>query len=71
MQIQQESKSLTPCPKCFSCMIQVAVTPHPAAPRMLRHTHVCRCCNQTRTYVLPAPPVADEIYAGTSVDMLM
>jgi hypothetical protein len=66
MQSQQESTTLAPCPKCRSGMIQVAITPHPVAPRMLRHTYVCRTCNQTRTYMLPTPPVAEAIYAGTS-----
>jgi PilZ domain len=74
MQAQQESTTLTPCPKCRSGMIQVAITPHPVAPRMLRHTYVCRACNQTRTYMLPTPPVAEAIYAGTSsrhVDLIV
>src|SRR5450631_1708606 len=66
MKAQQESTTLTPCPKCHSGMTQVTITPHPVAPRMLRHTYVCRACNQTRTYMLPTPPVAEEIYAGTS-----
>jgi hypothetical protein len=66
LQVQQESAALARCPKCQSRMMQVAITPHPVAPRMLRHTYVCRACNQTRTYMLPAPLVADEIYAGTS-----
>ena len=75
IQAQQEgTTTLTPCPKCRSSMIQVAITPHPAAPRMLRHTYVCRACNQTRTYMLPTPPVAEAIYAGTSrrhVDLIV
>ena len=66
MKAQQESATLTPCPKCHSSMTQVTITPHPVAPRMLRHTYVCRACNQTRTYMLPTPPVAEEIYAGTT-----
>ncbi len=66
MQVRQESTALARCPKCQSHMMQVAIIPHPVAPRMLRHTYVCRACNQTRTYMLPAPPVAEEIYAGTS-----
>ncbi len=64
MQVQQESAVLTPCPKCHSGMFQVAITPHPVASRMLRHTYVCRTCNQTRAYMLPMLPVAEEIYAG-------
>ena len=67
MQAQQEgTTTLTPCPKCRSCMIHVAITPHPVAPRMLKHTYVCRACNQTRSYMLPTPPVAEALYAGTS-----
>jgi hypothetical protein len=67
LQGQQESAALARCPKCQSGMMEVAVTPHPVAPRMLRHTYVCRACNQTRTYMLPAPLVAEAIYAGTSI----
>ena len=67
IQAQQEgTTTLTPCPKCRSSMIQVAITPHPVAPRMLKHTYVCRACNQTRSYMLPTPPVAEALYAGTS-----
>jgi hypothetical protein len=35
-------------------MILAAVTPHPVAPRMQRHTFLCTTCNQTKTYILPA-----------------
>ena len=66
MQVQQESGVSARCPKCQSGMMQVAITPHPVAQKMLRHTYVCRACNQTRTYMLPAPLVAEAIYAGTS-----
>ena len=66
MQVQQESVASARCPKCQSGMMQVAITPHPVAPRMWRHTYVCRACNQTRTYMLPAPLAAEAIYAGTS-----
>jgi hypothetical protein len=67
IQAQQEGiTTLTLCPKCRSSMIQVAITPHPVAPRMLKHTYVCRACNQTRSYMLPTPPVAEALYAGTS-----
>jgi hypothetical protein len=44
----------TPCPKCRSDMVDVAITPHPLIPQMKRHTFVCYTCNQTRTYMLPA-----------------
>jgi PilZ domain len=63
---QQKSAAAAACPKCQSDMTQVTITPHPVAPRMLRHTYVCRVCNQTRAYILPAPLVAEAIYAGTS-----
>jgi hypothetical protein len=43
----------TPCPKCRSDMVDVAITPHPLIPQMRRHTFVCYTCNQTRTYMLP------------------
>jgi hypothetical protein len=65
MQVKESAASAR-CPKCQSSMMQVAITPHPVAPRMLRHTYVCRACNQTRTYMLPASLVAEAIYAGTS-----
>jgi hypothetical protein len=35
-------------------MTLAAITPHPIAPQMLRHTFLCTTCNQTKTYVLPA-----------------
>jgi PilZ domain-containing protein len=66
MQGQQKSAAEATCPKCKSGMTQVAITPHPVASRMLRHTYFCRACNQTRTYMLPAPVAAQAIYAGTS-----
>ena len=47
-----------PCPKCRATMIHVAVTPHPVVPGMQRNTFVCYVCNQTRTYMLPAPELA-------------
>ena len=63
---QQESFPRAACPKCQSAMRQVAITAHPIAPRMQRHTYLCHACNQTRTYMLPAPLAAEAIYAGTS-----
>ena len=44
----------TPCPRCGTVMTLAAITPHPIAPQMLRHTFLCTPCNQTKTYVLPA-----------------
>jgi hypothetical protein len=35
-------------------MLLAAVTPHPIAAHMKRHTFLCAKCNQTKTYMLPA-----------------
>jgi hypothetical protein len=35
-------------------MAHVTDLPHPIAPMMVRSMFVCRACNQTRTYILPA-----------------
>ena len=43
-----------PCPKCGTAMVLAAVTPHPIAAKMERHTFLCATCNQTKTYMLPA-----------------
>jgi hypothetical protein len=43
-----------PCPKCTTIMVLAAVTPHPIAVHMHRHTYLCAKCNQTKTYMLPA-----------------
>jgi hypothetical protein len=45
-----------PCPKCGTGMALAAVTPHPVATQLARHTYVCARCNQTKTYILPADP---------------
>jgi len=45
-----------PCPKCGAAMVLAAVTPHPIASHMERHTFLCETCNQTKTYILPAEP---------------
>jgi hypothetical protein len=37
-------------------MALAAVTPHPVATQLARHTYVCARCNQTKTYILPADP---------------
>jgi hypothetical protein len=42
-----------PCPKCGTMMQLAAVTPHPIAVQMERHTFLCTKCNQTKTYMLP------------------
>jgi len=43
-----------PCPKCGTTMVLAAITPHPIATQMERHTFLCATCNQTKTYMLPA-----------------
>jgi hypothetical protein len=43
-----------PCPKCATAMVLAAITPHPIAAKMERHTFLCAKCNQTKTYMLPA-----------------
>ena len=43
-----------PCPKCATTMVLAAITPHPIATQMERHTFLCAKCNQTKTYMLPA-----------------
>jgi hypothetical protein len=45
-----------PCPKCGTSMSLAAITPHPIATQMQRHTFLCTKCNQTKTYMLPANP---------------
>jgi hypothetical protein len=58
LQLQPESRQAetpTPCPKCGTIMLLAAVTRHPLAANMHRHTYLCTTCNQTKTYVLPAP----------------
>jgi hypothetical protein len=34
-------------------MVLAAITPHPIAAQMQRHTFLCTKCNQTKTYMLP------------------
>ena len=42
-----------PCPKCDTDMVLAAITPHPVALQLARHTYLCAKCNQTKTYILP------------------
>ena len=42
-----------PCPKCDTDMVPAAITPHPVALQLARHTYLCVKCNQTKTYILP------------------
>ena len=65
MYLKNTEVSLTPCPKCRAGMVHVSITPHPINPGMRRNTFVCRTCNQTRTYMLPAP--AGELPASAQV----
>lgn len=48
------AETTAPCPKCGAGMTLAAVTPHPVATQLARHTYLCATCNQTKTYVLPA-----------------
>ncbi|MEJ0076568.1 MAG: PilZ domain-containing protein [Alphaproteobacteria bacterium] len=45
-----------------------AVTPHPVAPQLAKHTYLCRRCNQTKTYILPTSPADAEIDHAASPD---
>ena len=53
MVLSKANDATTPCPKCGTAMVLAAITPHPIAAQMERHTYVCEQCNQTRTYMLP------------------
>ncbi len=48
----RQAEQQTPCPKCGTVMMLVAITRHPLAAHMHRHTYLCTLCNQTKTYVL-------------------
>ena len=45
---------MVPCRKCGTAMGLAAISPHPIAANMQRHTFLCTTCNQTKTYMLPA-----------------
>ena len=68
MQDQQTTTQSARCPKCRSDMTHVTNLPHPLAPNMMKSMYVCRACNQTRTYVLPAcltvPEPAPDVVAA-------
>jgi hypothetical protein len=51
-------------------MVLAAVTPHPVATQLARHTYLCPTCNQTKTYVLQASQAADPgaAHGGPSDD---
>src|SRR3954463_9344944 len=48
------------CPKCRSDMTLAAITTHPLAQQLARHTYLCATCNQTKTYILPVAASADR-----------
>ena len=59
-QLDVKDATTAPCPKCGTSMVLAAVTPHPIAAQMQRHTYLCTTCNQTKTYML-------QIKKGASV----
>jgi predicted RNA-binding Zn-ribbon protein involved in translation (DUF1610 family) len=54
MATPDSSATTAPCPNCGTTMVLAAITPHPLAIHMERHTFLCAKCNQTKTYMLPA-----------------
>ncbi len=44
--------TIAPGPRCGTIMVLAAITPHPIAAHMERHTFLCAKCNQTKTYML-------------------
>jgi RNase P subunit RPR2 len=59
-----DTATTAPCPKCATIMVLAAITPHPIAKQMERHTFLCTKCNQTKTYMLPTsnrPPNPSSI----------
>lgn len=47
------NEQAAPCPVCTTDMVLAAITPHPVAQQLARHTYLCAKCNQTKTYILP------------------
>jgi hypothetical protein len=47
------NEQAAPCPVCNTDMVLAAITPHPVAQQLARHTYLCAKCNQTKTYILP------------------
>src|SRR5215216_4461918 len=47
------NEQAAPCPACNADMVLAAITPHPVAQQLARHTYLCVKCNQTKTYILP------------------
>lgn len=60
------NETTAPCPKCRTGMVLAVIIPHPVAVQLARHTYLCANCNQTKTYILPVGPSADD--AGGSGD---
>ena len=60
LQLNDVEATTAPCPKCGTLMILAAVTPHPIAPRMQRHTFLCTTCNQTKTYMIQVKVAAAD-----------
>jgi hypothetical protein len=56
-----------PCPKCAMTMVLAAVTPHPIAVHMKRHTFLCTNCNQTKTYMLRAEQTGGTLSSEKSL----
>jgi len=52
-QAATNEQQAAPCPVCNMDMVLAAITPHPVAQQLARHTYLCVKCNQTKTYILP------------------
>jgi hypothetical protein len=61
-------ETTAPCPKCRKDMVLAVVIPHPIALQLARHTYLCANCNQTKTYILPVAPSADDAGASGNPD---
>jgi DNA-directed RNA polymerase subunit RPC12/RpoP len=53
VQLDVKEETTVPCQKCGTSMVLAAITPHPIAAQMQRHTYLCITCNQTKAYMLP------------------
>jgi hypothetical protein len=58
------SETAAPCPTCRADMMLAVVIPHPVTPQLAKHTYLCSSCNQTKTYILPVGPPADDHVAN-------
>ena len=50
-------------------MVLAVVIPHPVTPQLAKHTYLCAGCNQTKTYILPVDPPADD-HVATPVNRI-